>query len=593
MSKNDVINELKSDYMQFRSTFPIETINEPIAINNFSDLDKTFNNIWNNLRSYFIEDRYFGSLPTDSNNGTFYNRANFQIFSNTDNYIKKVLKRHCIITALEYSKRMAMNKIFLSAYNIPQIQSYKGYFYLFNRSSKRDLINLHNQNIDGDKQLVQTIISKMKLSKETDIEKSLQLTYRKNGNSFNTKAQRFHNRYKSGFTNDNVIHWKSNNSQYISYNDCDLAYTLINSNTSGFESAIQHLNSIDYSSENIQEYKNNTINCLKKHFLLAENFRNYEREKSESDKNDYYDKVDTLLFNNAIEKYYNIDLLYEIIQCRKTLRQDKDFLYDNSLYDDILINIAKISVPFIRTLFLYSAINARHNNLFLEKYNESQLIAMDMLEYKQALNVNMQQINWVIRFDKYVEHLAGIYIPLLEKAFVCSLYAKILSDSADNVLLDYNLNLSKLLYNYVNNNFSFFTFNVYSDDSLEYYRQNYCTSSEQVSDPNINPNVKIQEIQDKVSSFSIINGLDDNEINFCYRFYQEIYNTEGFSKIHKYNFFNMYNILANRALPQAEISEKQKLANEESQIRLIIQNYRKEKAALDVKYMTEILQRKN
>lgn len=608
MYKYDIIRKLRLDALHLRSDFSIDIITNPLSPfsgNIFGNIDNAFESIWKELEIYFISEHYFGTIKREYDET--YTRNDFEINFIFTDYIKAIMKRHCMISALEISKEIASTDQYVSLYQSSKLCKDLGFFALTNRNVKKE--EFLTFNLDSNESINKQIKNKLnfkdtksqyayrkkKSFKELDKNSSsntttlnkevlnFKNTLRSEGNKFNTKARRFRVNSVLNYTNDNIIRWKDSSSQDVPFYNSDLSYTLINTKVSNFESAVFAL------SQNQNILNNNVISCLRSHFSIIDLFKTYDLTFEYTNINGNkcktkYDDIDTLLFNNSMERYYNVDLLYELIYLRRQIVKDNNFYFDSSIYDNTLMKITKIPIPFARILFAECAVRARHNEIFLEKVNESQIVNIYSKKYEKVINKKMQQLKWAELFDRYVDQLAGIYIPLLEKAFICSLYSEVIT-SKPEIILNYNQKLLELLYNYSHENLSLFTFDTIDDNSFNmYYKANHPIRKgvNFLDLTRIDNSKAILKVKDKVKDFlsNDIYNLDDSEIQFLDKYYRTTFNSKSFNHIYRYDLFDLYNEL-NRAS-----------YNDRQEVSKIRQYYRKNKANINIDFMIDLLQYK-
>ena len=615
------------------------------GISTFKDIDCIFESTWVQLKSYFIPPYFFGENDIKSkDNREFQNfddrkwtKDDFEIDSSFEEYIKSIFKRYCIINALDWAKKIDADEEYVSLYHVSQVWKDCGYFTLTKNTDKKNL--LYRFQLGGknsiDKQMHQKLNpQKIKIEKKTispgryqtkkrkdffnlieddksnqrpcikkkDKEPKSEYSHNleKEGKRFNTYAKRYRKKDMLGYTNNNVIQWK-NNKQHVPFNDIDLVYSMLNGNVSDFESDLMNLSEIDGNTMTKVD-KNKIEKCLRSHFTLVNSFRDYSKchehmiikdkhnilgdnvKAVKSERISFiYDKIDTLLLNNSIEKYYHIDLLYEIIYLRRNI--DTEFDFDNNLYDDILIELTRMPIPFARILFAEYAANRKNAKMFYENKNSRSMVQRAVIDHRLALNKKYQQLEWVNSFEKYIKQLTGVYIPLLEKTFISSLYSNLI-DSKPSILASYNKELLDLLYKYTNENIKLFLFDTNSDKTFnKYYYDIHNIKEDKIWNymdvEDFSQHIHL--IKEKIKKFlsDEISALSDSEYMFMYKFYRTIFNQKGFNAIFNNDLFDRFDKMLRIR------STKKNYFNENSE-EVIYENYRKDKAKLDIEFITSM-----
>lgn len=583
MYKNSVINEIMRDIKYLQSGFSFDVINGPYQNLNFSNIDELFSSIWQQINPYFFSDEYFGSIDTVSHKG-------FWGFGSFSKYIEFILKRECVIYALEKSKEISTEGQYLTINNLSKSWEDLGFFAMTNaREGKDSRFDFSlSKSIDDQKK------NKIKLSKR---EKSLQRiikkyvnnsiennpdpieSLRKKGNALNTKVKRYRDENKIRYISNNIIRWKDDKTQSISFFNSDLVYRLINHEIVSFESSINNLQNIQIESMKDDD-KKNIVKCLRNHFNCIDLFREF-------DQGNQYDIVDTLILNHSIEKYFSLDFLYDIIQMRREILCDKTIEVDSKI-DDILIKAAQIPLPFTRNLFVKFAVDARSNLYFKDKDNERNLINMQTKEHKQAYGRFEQNMKWCLHFDDYTKHLVHIFTPLLYSVFVGALYRSVALKSEPEIK-KHNAKVQDCLYNYITKNFILFTFPVSENSSINYFDEKGKVEVEgkyHCFDETQDPNEQIFTTQKKAKKFidTEITELKDHEFVFLKRFYTEVFETEGKSKGRKTGFWEMYEKLC---INPIKINEGKTVVKDQETV--ICSNYRIKKSELDIQFMLGLI----
>ncbi len=641
------INELTRYKPWLKYNFFIDCNQFSSGITRCKDIDSLFELTWNQLKDYFIPDCFFGENPMESKDSirilTFdekkWKRDDFEIDVRFMEYIKVIFKRHCILNALEVAKRIEAKNEYASLFHISQVWKDCGYFSLTRNSSSMNE-PLYRFKLGGkyniDKQMSQKLnpnsilnrvknkpimpgryqirksrefsnlikgdVKKLSFKAKIKDEKPRSKYYNallKEGKRLNTYAKRYRKKDMLSYTNTNIIEWK-HNKQHVPFSDSDLVYTLLNSSVSDFEAAVMNLGA---SGEVITKAdKNNIEKCIKGHFLLANTFRDYDKihehiictdtseaidTKVNEDKriSFQYDQIDTLLLNNSIEKYYHIDLLYELIHLRRKIEQE--FYFDNSICDDILMEMTKIPIPFVRILFAEYPVNRINANMTYESDNGRNMIRRAIINSKMDLNKRYQQLEWINKFENYIKQLTGLFIPLLEKVFICALYPSII-DVRPNMLPVHNKDILNLLYEYTQENIDLFLFDATSDSTISKYYYD-CFNVKEGREWSYmkldDHNQQIHATKEKISNFLSdgISKLSDGEYIFLNKFYKTIFSQKGFNTVHNNNLFERYE----QMLQTLHSDDKQENGNEQSENKFF-EDYRKEKARLDIDFITGI-----
>lgn len=593
----------------------MKTVIEPIKIDNFGDFDQIFEEVWELLQPYFISSHYFGHEETNEEDkiqqpieSIPYNRSKFCIDDTYKFYIKVILKKHCIITALEKAKMLEFENQYVSMFHLSMLNKDLGFFAVINnvlpkeellgnksgnknfvdQLMKKQLIKKQLNHLDDTSSTTRYERSKLQVINGEHIQKSANPTYakeiKKEANSDNMKALRFRKNKNIQYTY-NIIDWKDDSSQYISFYNSDLVYSLINSNLASFEKAVSEISEIHTDSTKNASIK--VVQCLKKHLSLADLFKGYDdyielRSINGEKKKINYDIVDTIILNHSLEKYYHMDLLCELLKSRRELRNDKEFYFDNSVYDDILIKTTQLPITFSRVLFIEFGIRARNFNIFFENIDESKFINIHSKKMKRLIDKKLQQLTWVNLFEEYIEQLSKIFFPLLEKLFIASLYAQEVDKRPDK-FKKYNTKLINLLYKYIQENISNFIVDPLEESSFNNYKPLPTWSFPENGISKKQMTFKKENIKAFGSSYTedMEENEKENEIEFLKKFYSEVFTSKNFMKNSKTDIFNIYNNLCLLENPKdIECKSKEEQLSRE---------YRKERAALDSKYLKDMM----
>lgn len=641
------VNVLTRYKFWLKYNFFIDFNQLPSGITQCKDIDFLFESSWNQLKNYFIPDCFFGENQEENSDRsrirTFdekrWKRDDFEIDVRFMEYIKVIFKRYCILNALEVAKRIDSKDEYVSLFHISQVWKDCGYFSLTKNNVS---INepLYRFKLGGrcsiDKQMSQKLnpnsiinrvknkpiipgkykirkyrdfsamikgdVKKLKSKSKKKDEKHRSIYYNdllKEGKKINTYAKRYRKKDILGYTNNNIIEWK-HNKQHVPFSDSDLVYTLLTGSVSDFEAAVTNLG--DCGEVVSKADKRRVEKCVKSHFLLANNFREYDKfhdhviSKGSSEALDTrdneekriafkYDDLDTMLLNNSIEKYFHIDLLYELLHLRRKI--EEEFYFDNSICDDILMEMTKLPIAFTRILFAEYPVNRINANMIYESDNGRSMIRRAIVNSKLDLNRRYQQLEWINKFENYVKQLTGLFIPLLEKTFLCSLYPSII-DVRPNMLSVHNKDVLNLLYGYTQENIDLFLFDATSDSTIRKYYDDYFNVKEgrewsyMKQDDH---NQQIRATKEKISDFLSdgISKLSDSEYIFLNKFYKTIFSQKGFNTVHNSDLFERYEQL----LQILNSDDKQENGKEQSEHKFF-ENYRKEKARLDIDFITGI-----
>lgn len=613
MYENKTIDAIKRDILRLKYSFPMRSIMYPHLIKNFVDIDKTFDMVWKQLKPYFIPKFFFGynssdceiSYGKDECTRIARGRELFEIDNGYEGYIKAIFKRFCIISAIDKCKEVAFDNQYVSVFHLAMLSKDLGYFAIAkNFISLKELLNCNSKAesyIDGLMKVKLRIENKksqivleeryesdkkrsFKVAIEGDINRQASVIKDDNNRKLKNEGKKVDEKAKRFRTNNEILYsnrmicWENDVPQYVPFRLCDLSYLLINKykTISTFETALNRILTGAKDPNSIE-----IVNCIKAHFSIVDLFNQHNGKASiltadGTNKEIDYDCVDTLLINNLIEKNYHIDLLYEILQLRRNIEHDPKFLFDASVYDNTLIKISKMPLAFARVLFAEYAINARNYDVFLEKVDESQLVNIYTKKYKRIANKKSQQLEWSDSFDRYVDHLSRIFIPLLEKVFICTLYAGKEQESHKNIM-KYNSELLNILHEYASENIGSLTFDVLAEDS---FSQNNIFNNWKYEDGK-SCNNNISNIQKKVKGFDF-SSLEKSELEFLKKFYKTVFTNDTYEN--DSNLFAMYDKLTLAGKGEYDIVSK-----DSDQGELLSDDYNKERAALDIKYMIDLI----